>query len=532
MLEKWQSEQKENRKQKKRYRGKSRFYKKSFFRLLNPKNLQREVHIYGYHFSWKNQLLVLVCALIGMAALSILFQLSHILTLCVLLLTILLLPVLILDTYKRMYEQKRFADVVTYIEQLMYSFQKSGKIKIALLECAEIFDAGEMKTAIDEAVSYINRGSARTEKGILREALTIIEEVYQSEKLHTAHELILHAEQDGGEIENSIVLILEDTENWKRRCYQLQAEKKQSHTDNIISILVATILCALCIYVIDYMRILFQSESVIYIFDNSLIQATSFFFILFSMLIFKKSSHNLTNDWVGNGRFYEDAAIRKMYYEVKEYDEKKEARKSRILALPLFVAIPLVYIYGKRWICIFLLIAAGFLLVQHKAGYKLAKQDVMKAMYIAFPEWLMEMALLLQNNNVQVSIIKSREHSPAVLEMELDKLIDRIGLEPDKLSSYTCFCRDFEIPEAQSCMKMLHAISESGTGDAKVQINNLLEHINRMQNQADNLVNENISFKMRMIFSYPVFAAAIKMLIDLTVGMFVLFQLMGNVGGY
>lgn len=509
-----------------------KFYKKSLFRLLNPKNLQREVHIYGYHFSWKNQLVVLVCALAGMAALSILFQLSYLLTIIILLATIVLLPVFILDTYKRMYEQKRFSDVVTYMEQLLYSFQKSGKIKIALLECAEIFSDGEMRTAIDDAVRYINTGSAKTQKGVLREALGLIEEIYQSEKMHTAHELVLHAEQDGGEVQNSITLMLEDVENWKRRCYQLQAEKKQSHTDNIISILVATILCALCIYVIDYMRVLFQTESVMYIFDNPLIQATSFLFILLSLLIFKKSSHNLTNDWGGSEKFYEDAAIRKMYQEVISYDEGKEAGKSLMFAIPFFLAIIPVYFLGKKWMCVLLLLIGVFLLLQHKIGQKLAKQDVTKAMYIAFPEWLMEMALLLQNNNVQVSIVKSREHAPAVLETELDALMMRIEREPDKLSSYTGFCKEFDIPEAQSCMKMLHSISESGVGDAKVQINNLLGHIQRMQNQADSLINENISFKMRMIFSYPVFAAAVKMLIDLTVGMFVLFQIMGNVGGY
>lgn len=532
MLDKWKVRREDKNNGKKKYRRKSKRHKKSVFRLLNPKNLQREVHIYGYHFSWKNQVLILVCALSGMAALSILFQLSYILTLMVLFLTILLLPVFILDTYKRMYEQKRFADVVTYIEQLMYSFQKSGKIKIALLECGEIFTDGEMSAAIEEAVRYINAGNAKTAQGVLQEALSIIEDVYHSKKMHTAHELVLHAEQDGGEVINSITLILEDIENWKRRVYQLQAEKKQSHTDNIISILVATMLCALCIYVIDYMRVLFQTENVINIFNHSFIQASSFLFILFSMLIFKKSSHNLTNDWVGNEIFYEDAVIQKMYRDVKNYDEKKESVKSLLFAIPLLIAMVPFYFVGKKWICILLLLLGGFLLIQHKIGYKLAKQDITKAMYIAFPEWLMEMALLLQNNNVQVSIMKSREHASAVLVDEIEELVSRISMEPDKLSSYTCFCKDFDIPETQSCMKMLHSISEAGVGDAKAQIHNLLGHIQKMQNQADGLINENIAFKMRMIFSYPVFAAAVKMLIDLTVGMFVLFQIMGNIGGY
>ena len=36
-------------------------------------------------------------------------------------------------------------------------------------------------------------------------------------------------------------LLLEDIELWKRRGYQLQAEKKKSHTDNIISVIVSVI---------------------------------------------------------------------------------------------------------------------------------------------------------------------------------------------------------------------------------------------------------------------------------------------------
>ena len=32
-------------------------------RLLNPKNLQREVHVYGYRFSWKTHLMAVIAAL-------------------------------------------------------------------------------------------------------------------------------------------------------------------------------------------------------------------------------------------------------------------------------------------------------------------------------------------------------------------------------------------------------------------------------------------------------------------------------------
>lgn len=80
-------------------------------------------------------------------------------------------------------------------------------------------------------------------------------------------------------------------------------------------------------------------------------------------------------------------------------------------------------------------------------------------------------------------------------------------------------------------MKMLYSISESGVGNAQEQINNLLKHIGEMQDAADKVLDENTNFKMKLIFNYPTGVAAAKMLIDMTVGMVLMFQLFGAIGG-
>jgi hypothetical protein len=77
-------------------------------------------------------------------------------------------------------------------------------------------------------------------------------------------------------------------------------------------------------------------------------------------------------------------------------------------------------------------------------------------------------------------------------------------------------------------MKMLHAVSESGTGNTTVQMTHLLARVHQMQDQADDISNENVAFRMKMIFSYPVIAATVKLLADLTVGMGVMIQMMGT----
>lgn len=172
-----------------------------------------------------------------------------------------------------------------------------------------------------------------------------------------------------------------------------------------------------------------------------------------------------------------------------------------------------------------------FMLFQHRIGRSIARKDVTSEMRLRLPEWLMEMALLLQNNNVQVSIRKSIDTAPVVLRQELIKLSERLSAAPDKLTSYTEFCAGFDVPEIQNCMKMLHAISESGTGDANVQIRNLIRQTNELQNEADELRNKSLAFKVKMIFSYPVAAATVKLLVDMTIGMVFMFAMLGNVGG-
>ena len=143
----------------------------------------------------------------------------------------------------------------------------------------------------------------------------------------------------------------------------------------------------------------------------------------------------------------------------------------------------------------------------------------------------MELALLLQNNNVQISIEKSKNSAPQVLKYEIECLEERLEKTPEKLSTYTDFCREFDVPEAQNCMKMLHAVAEMGTGDAVTQINHLILHVNEMQNRAEEIRNGKIAFGQKMIFSYPVIAATVKLLIDLTIGMTMMFQMLGNMGG-
>lgn len=498
---------------------------------MDPRNLAKEVHVYGYNFEWQTHIVLIVLSLLGIAAIGVIFRLQAVYIALTVIAVLGMLPVIVLMTYARMYEQQRFGDACAYMEQMLYAYESEGKILSALKETREIFEFGQMRTLIDQAIVYIETGVSSTEKGFLAEGLELIEQRYECTKLHTIHDTLLSLEQHGGNAEASLYILLEDLEVWKRRGYVLQAQKKQQHTDNIISILFATGLCAVALYVLDGMRDLFstvaQGECIMKL---PVIQFTSFVFLMWQLYVLVKSFRNMASDWLGQRELQDDKYILDCYERVNGYDKRKEKRKSLLLALPCLAVTALLSLYST-WPAVVSGIITIICLCKHKIVYNIARRDVNDAIYAAMPQWMIQIALLLQHNNVQVSLARSMRTAPPVLQPELQALMNRLALHPESLTAYTEFCKEYDVPEAQSLMKMLHSIAEAGTGDANLQITNMLQRVNEMQQLSNQRQDENLRFKMQMIFMYPVLGATAKLLIDLTLGLVYMMGMMGNMGG-
>lgn len=492
--------------------------------IWNPKNLQKEVHAFGYNFYWKTYLLMILCMLLLFAAVGIFFQLEPVYIGLIVAAALAVLPVLIRDMYRRMFEQKRFWDVTDYMEQVLYSFRKDHTVLKALQECYNAMPEGMMKHTVEKAVVYVQQGQAATEEGVLAEALHIIEEKYECDKLHTVHELLVSAENRGGDVDGSIDLLIEDIEVWKRQTYQLQSKKKDSHADCIASVIVAALLSGADMYIMNMVKEMVYAGEDVSIFGLLAVQLSSFVFLLVCLAAFYKSNRKLTGDWLKKDRSTEKNVL-KSYQYVMEFDEARESRKSRIFALVFLVAAVPCYIWLSKWACIPCILIAAFMLMQHRLSYDMSCKDVKAALYMAFPEWMMDMALLLQTNNVQVAIQKSIPKAEKIMQGELIKMTERLRENPDDVQSYTVFCEKFDVPEIASGMKMLYAVSEAGSGNVKEQIGNLVRHIQKFQEREMAKKNESISMKARAVCYYPVVATTLKMLVDMTAGTLLLFSL-------
>ncbi len=486
--------------------------KKSRFELFYPGNLQKEIDSYGYSFSMGKYSLFLAMAAGTAIGCGLLFCLHWYLIVLVALACMAVLPFLILDGYKQMYEHKQFLDVSDYMDQILYSFRLNQKIFLSLKDTRTLFAEGRMRQVLGEAIAYIEQGSY--EKDLYREALGFVEEAYPASRLPAIHEYLCTVESNGGSCGEGIDLLLRDKAVWADNVMLLQEDKKAARMKVIFSLIVTILLAVIfhCVY-----RSMPSRYTIVY---HPVTQITTTLYLILNLVILRKANRQISQSWIKPVDAQEDK-MSEYFQMVSEFDKKKEAKTSLVLGAIVFFTAVFVGMLGHLFGALLLAALAIFFINQHKIGYRLAYDRVVREINRVFPAWLMEMALLLQGNNVQVSIEKTIETAPAVLKTDLQRLSDSLKRTPDALEPYLEFLGMFRLSSVLSSMKMLYAISESGSGDAQSQIRILLQRNSKMMDKSEKLTNEKSLAGMNGIFYLPQVTVSFQTMVNMVVFMLV-----------
>ncbi len=482
--------------------------RKSRFELFHPGNLQREIDSYGYSFSMGKYSVFLFLSVAAAIGCGMLFSLRWHLILLVTLASMAVLPFLILDGYKQMFEHRRFLDVSDYMEQILYSFRLNPKILLSLKDTRTLFTEGRMYEVLGAAIAYIEQGVY--EKDLYREALKIIEDAYPASRLPAIHEYLCTVESNGGACREGIDLLLQDKAVWADNVMLLQEDKKAARIRVIFSLIVTVLLAVIfhCVY-----RSMPSKYAIVY---HPVTQICTALYLILNIGILRKANKQIAKSWIEPEDVEEDK-LSGYVQMVTDFDEKKETRKSLVIGGSVFAAAVLAGVLGKVFGAAVLTAAAIFLLNQHKVGYRLAYDQVVREINRVFPGWLMEMALLLQGNNVQVSIEKTIETAPAVLKPDLQRLSDSLKQTPDAVEPYLQFLGMFQLSSVLSSMKMLYAISESGHGDAQSQIRMLLQRNSKMMDKSEKLTNEKSLAGINGIFYLPQVTVSFQTIVNMVV---------------
>ena len=142
-------------------------------------------------------------------------------------------------------------------------------------------------------------------------------------------------------------------------------------------------------------------------------------------------------------------------------------------------------------------------------------KKLLKEVKYAFPNWLLDLVLLLQSENVQVALQKSKKHVPGVLREELYQLIERLEQQPESSEPYHIFLQDFEIPEVHSAMSILYSLSIGSSGNADKQISELVEKNLVLLDDIERELLKNSASGMYVLFLLPVIVASFKLIVDM-----------------
>ncbi len=406
-------------------------------------------------------------------------------------------------------------NVANYMEQLLYAFQRQSKILTTLEDTKLVFEENTvMYKRVQEAINYI-QNTYETDT-LYQNAFRVIETEYSCSLLRRIHKFLIQVELYGGEYTQSLAILIQERNRWVSRTIEVQKQKKIVKRNMSVSVILAVmIVCTMTLVV---------PESFAKIKDNWIVQISTVLVLGANLAIWTWVQCRLTGSWLNVEKTVSDSQATRLYTTVKNY-QPSSMKQDIIRGLILVATVGLVLYISKS----FYMVAAisgicVILFFKDKLCYHSRKKKLCREVKKVFPEWMLSISLLLQTDNVQVSLEKSIAESPVILQEELFCMLEALEKDPISVQPYFQFFQMIEDTEIQSSMKMLYAMSQHGTKDMEEQILTLVERNVTLQDQGEKIIVEDFLAGMNVFILIPMIIGAFKMMTDMGVLIIVLIQ--------
>lgn len=277
-------------------------------------------------------------------------------------------------------QQTRLQEAELYMEQMLYAFLQNPKILSALETVCVLFEPGAMRKQIETAIFHLRKEYDSN----MKEELDAIEQQYENRRMKEIHAYFLMVEQYGGAYETTVELLLEDLQKWMERVRLHQRDCKKYRRNVFLAVGLSILVCAITNHLLPKDIELSQLW---------VCQIASILFLSLDMLICFRAMKRTCCNWLKERESY------------GEGDEKK-------------------YRY-----------------VQFHKGVRsnFYRKYLRKKMEKEFPQWLMDISLLLQTENVQVAFYRIRPQTPEVLRPAVDDMLEELSQNPESLEPYLNF---------------------------------------------------------------------------------------------
>ena len=382
---------------------------------------------------------------------------------------------------KRITYLNKFHDVILYMEQMIYSFKKQPKIRLALSDAQKV-SSNRMKEIIEEVI--VNIDSKMTDK-IYKESLDIIGKEYYCKRLRSLHEFLIKIEEHGGDYEEHIDILLNDVKQWGDRISLFIKEVDRVKRNVLISIFSTLVTCGFMAYLIP--------QEYRYT-NHPVYQICSTVMIMFMLISYLFVIKKMNIDWIKEKQMLPDNMIVKYYVLVeKGYENYK---------------------------------ALSFL---EKMSYKKAKRTLENEIKKVFPDWIRDVSINLQNETVQSAIENSYEKLAFVLKRPVRKLLVDFEKYPVGIEPYDNFLKEFDLDDIKSSVKMFYSIHELGKEQSGKQIHSIIDRNNKMTRQAEEMKNNDRIGAATMFTAVPMGVGVVKIMVDMILMIVVFTSSISNV---
>lgn len=466
----------------------------------------------GFFFSVKNFIFAAAALMICVNLVALAYKLNLFSLIFLSILSLICLPSIIKSRFIYKYEEKRFMDLCSYMEQVCSSFQKQPKILSALKDSGTILD-GKLKSYVEEAVSYIEKGISG-EKDIYTEALKIIENHYSCKRLISLHKFLIRIETHGGEHHNFLNILLQDIHSWRERTVFLQGKKKSLRVNYVIVLFLSLISCMLAT-LLSYMSVMQKNfmSGYLDITGNLIYQLVTTVFLASCILSFVMIQKKLGGSWL------DYAKNEKMILEDYKVAENYPAKKKMIRRLPAFILSTLVsyalIMVNRIPYALMAEILVGAYIVFPSIKYNGARKRTREEIQAAFPEWLRDIALNLQFQTVQMSIQYSLETAPVILREDIKTLIAELDIDPSGITPYHHFLGKFDLTEVKSAMLILYSMGELSYDNTQEMLDVLIQRNYVMIDKAEKTYQKNKILILNQLLYLPMCFSMVKVIIDL-----------------
>ena len=420
-----------------------------------------------------------ICIIAIVVGIAFAYKLELPIVIAIGVITTLLMPMLYKEEKKKSYYKKKFEDLISYMEQMCYSFKKSGKIRPSLIDAQKISD-GEMKEIIEEVIVNID---SKMNDDIYEQALKILEEEYYCKRLISLHEFIIKIEKQGGEFEEYINIILSDIKEWSDRTELFRRDIDRIRRNVLISIGATLLTCG-------FMAYLIPKE---YSFTGNIVyQISSMIIILIMLVIYIFVYKKLNIDWLKEESFLNPEMVDKYY----DLIMKSQNEKIKFM---------------------------------DKLSINKVKKRMRREISKVFPDWLRQVALNLQQQTVQSSIENSYDDAPYILKRPIRHLLIDFEEYPIGIEPYDNFLQELDMPEIQSSLKMFYCINELSKEETYKQTNAIIDRNNKMLKQAEEMKNKDRIGLAGTLSAGPMMVGVVKIIIDMVLMILVFTSALGNV---